>query len=245
MWRDPDLTSVRLRPADRLLLEGTAEGLQALAQSGDLVAITEPSARGYRRRHAPWVVASLAAVVGLSAVGVAGIQVLSMIAVALLLALRCIDNDEAWGSIDASILVMIFSMLMIGAGLEATGALDLMLGLTLPLLEGRPAWVLLLAIYALTSALTEAITNDAVAVVLTPLVIGLAFELGVDPRPFVVAVMFGASASFATPVGYQTNTLVYGAGDYRFTDFLKIGVPMNVIVGIAVVLAIPVFFPIG
>lgn len=240
-----DLASVRLRPADRLLLEGTSEGFQALAQSGDIVSITEPSARAYRRRHAPWVVAALAAVVGLSAFGVADIQVLSMIAVAALLVLRCIDNDEAWGSIDASILIMIFSMLMIGAGLEATGALHVVLGWVAPWLEGRPAWVLLVCVYLLTSVLTEMVTNNAVAVVLTPLVIGLAAELGVDPRPFVVAVMFGASASFATPVGYQTNTLVYGAGDYRFADFLKVGIPMNLIVGAAAVLTIPFFFPLG
>ena len=240
-----DLASVRLRPADRLLLEGTAEGFQALAQSGDLVSITEPSARAFRRRHAPWVVAALAAVVGLSALGVADIQVLSLIAVAGLLVLRCIDNDEAWGSIDASILVMIFSMLMIGAGLEATGAVQLILHGVAPWLEGRPAWALLIAVYLLTSVLTEVVTNNAVAIVLTPLVIGLAAEIGVDPRPFVVAVMFGASAAFATPVGYQTNTLVYGAGDYRFADFLKVGAPMNFIVGAAVVLTIPIFFPLG
>ena len=141
---------------------------------------------------------------------------------------------------------MIFSMLMIVAGLEATGALDLMLGLTLPLLEGRPAWVLLLAIYALTSALTRGDHQQRRR--------RRAHAAGHRPRVRArrrsAAVRRGGdvrqrSASFATPVGYQTNTLVYGAGDYRFTDFLKIGVPMNVIVGIAVVLAIPVFFPIG
>lgn len=238
-----DLASVQLRPADKLLLEGTPDGFQALAQSGELVSITEPSARAYRRRHAPWVVAALVAVVGLSAFGIADIQVLAMLAVAALLVLRCIDNDEAWGSIDAAILIMIYSMLMIGAGLEATGALGLILGWVVPWLDGQPAWLLLVAVYALTSLLTEAITNNAVAVVLTPLVIGLAAELGIDPRPFVVAVMFAASASFATPIGYQTNTLVYGAGDYRFVDFLRIGVPMNLIVGAAVVLTIPLVFP--
>jgi di/tricarboxylate transporter len=240
-----DLSSVRLRPADKLLLEGTEDGFAALSQSGELVSITEPSARAFRRRHAPWVVAALAAVVGLSAFGVAGIEVLSILAVAALLVLRCIDNDEAWGSIDASILIMIISMLMIGAGLEATGAVNLILGWVAPLLEGRSPWILLIAVYLLASILTEIVTNNAVAVVLTPIVIGLAGELGVDPRAFVVAVMFGASASFATPIGYQTNTLVYGAGDYRFVDFLKIGVPMNLIVGAAVVATIPFFFPLG
>ncbi|TPE47377.1 SLC13 family permease [Amaricoccus solimangrovi] len=240
-----DLNSVRLRPADKLLLEGTADGFQALAQSGELVSITQPSARAFRRRQAPWVMLALAAVVGLSALGVADIEILSMIAVAALLILRCIDNDEAWGSIDASILILIVSMLMIGAGLEATGAVDLILDRVTPWLAGRPPWVLLIFVYLLASLLTEIVTNNAVAVVLTPIVIGLANGLGVDPRAFVVAVMFGASASFATPIGYQTNTLVYGAGDYRFTDFLKVGVPMNLIVGAAVVATIPFFFPLG
>ena len=91
--------------------------------------------------------------------------------------------------------------------------------------------------------LTETVTNNAVAVILTPIAIGLAKDLGIDPRPLVIAVMFGASASFATPIGYQTNTMVYAAGNYRFTDFLKIGVPMNLIVGVATCAAIAVFMP--
>ncbi len=112
-----------------------------------------------------------------------------------------------------------------------------------PALIEFPPIVTFAVIYILSSALTEAVTNNAVAVVVTPLAIGVAAELGADPRPFVVAVMFGASASFATPVGYQTNTLVYGAGNYRFGDFLRIGIPMNIIVGGSVVGAIPIFFP--
>lgn len=101
-----------------------------------------------------------------------------------------------------------------------------------------PPLLLVIAIYVIASILTEVVTNNAVAVILTPIVIGLAGALGVDPRPLVVTVMFGASASFATPIGYQTNTLVYGAANYRFMDFVKIGVPMNIVVGGAVCYAI-------
>jgi di/tricarboxylate transporter len=104
---------------------------------------------------------------------------------------------------------------------------------------------LLAAVYLTASVLTELVTNNAVAVVLTPIVITLAQQLGIDPRALVVAVMFGASASFATPIGYQTNTLVYGAGNYNFRDFLLIGVPMNLIVGGAAVLSIAFFFPLS
>jgi di/tricarboxylate transporter len=166
-----------------------------------------------------------------------------MLAVVAMLILRCIDNDEAWGAIDASILILIFAMLIVGAGLRETGAIELIVGAIVPLLEGYPPIVLLIAVYATASILTELVTNNAVAVILTPIVIGIAQASGIDPRPLVIAVMFGASASFATPIGYQTNTLVYGAGNYRFSDFLRVGIPMNLIVGVASILAIWLFMP--
>lgn len=239
----PDLPTVLLRPADKLLVEGTAEGLARLTQAGDLAAITQASARAYRRQKAPLALLALIAVMGLAALGVAEISLLVLMAVAAILLLRCIDSEEAWSSIDGGILVLIFSMLIISAGLQHTGAMALMVAALVPLIQDLPPVVILGAIYLLTSLLTETVTNNAVAVIITPIAIGLASHLGLDPRPFAVAVMFGASASFATPIGYQTNTLVYGAGNYRFTDFLKIGVPMNLIVGAVSVAVIPIFFP--
>ena len=238
-----DLSSVRLRPADKLLLEGTPEGFRELARRGDVVSVTEPGGRAYRRAQAPIAVLTLVGIVVLAALGVMPIGVLALVGVAAILVLRCIDNDEAWQSIDASILVLIFSMLIVGAGLEATGAVEMLVSMLSPWLNGLPPHVTLLAVYLLGSLLTETVTNNAVAVILTPIVISLAEQLGVDPRPFVVAVMFAASASFATPIGYQTNTLVYGAGNYLFRDFLKVGIPMNLIVGVTAVLSISVAFP--
>ena len=114
----------------------------------------------------------------------------------------------------------------------------LRLELGAPWFKDLPPILVLAAFYALSSFLTEVVTNNAVAVVLTPLAIALGTQIGLDPRSLVIAVMFGASASFATPIGYQTNTLVYGAANYRFADFLRIGVPMNIIVGIATILTI-------
>ncbi|SFD79670.1 SLC13 family permease [Roseivivax sediminis] len=238
-----DLSSVRLRPADKLLLEGTAEGFEELRRSGDVVSITAPGGRAYRRKQAPVAVLALVGIVLLAALDVLPIGILALVAVAAILVLRCIDNDEAWASIDASIVVLIFSMLIVGAGLEHTGAVELIVGALTPWLEGLSPFVLLAVVYFVGSFLTEVVTNNAVAVIFTPIVISLAGQLGVDPRPFVVAVMFSASASFATPIGYQTNTLVYGAGNYRFADFLRIGIPMNLIVGAAAILAIPLVFP--
>lgn len=238
-----DLSSVRLRAADKLLLEGSTEGFNALAETGDVVSITEPSGRAYRRKQAPIAVISLLGIVTLAALDVMPIGILALIAVAVILILRCIDSDEAWQSVDGSILVLIFAMLIVGAGLEHTGAVELIVSFITPWLGGMSPFVTLLAVYAIASVLTEIVTNNAVAVVFTPIVIALAAQLGVDPRPFAVAVMMAASASFATPIGYQTNTLVYGAGNYKFTDFLKIGVPMNIIVGVASSFAISIFFP--
>ena len=238
-----DLSSVRLRAADKLLLEGTPEGFSTLSETGDVVSITEPGGRAYRRRQAPIAVLALLGIVILAALDVMPIGILALVAVAAILILRCIDNDEAWQSIDGSILVLIFAMLIIGAGLEHTGAVELIVGFMTPWLGGMSPFVTLLAVYAIASILTEIVTNNAVAVVFTPIVIALAGQLGVDPRPFAVAVMMAASASFATPIGYQTNTLVYGAGNYKFIDFLKIGVPMNAIVGLASSFAISIFFP--
>jgi di/tricarboxylate transporter len=239
----PDLANVRLRPADKLLLEGPGEGFDAIAEDAALVSVSRPTGRAYRRSRAPLVLLALAAVVILAAFKVMDIGILAMIAVAGLLVFHCIDNDEAWASIDGTILVLIFSMLIVGKGLENSGAMELIVQSLAPRLKGLSPFYLLVTIYILSMLMTEIITNNAVAIVLTPIAIGLAQQMGVDPRPLVVAVMFGASASFATPIGYQTNTLVYGAADYRFADFLRIGLPMNIAVGTVSILAISYFFP--
>ncbi|MBO6538068.1 MAG: SLC13 family permease [Rhizobiaceae bacterium] len=238
----PDLENVRLRPADKLLLEGSPAGFDALTQEADLVAVSRPSGRAFRRDRAPIAIAALAAVVILAALGFMDISMLAMIAVAAILVLRCIDGEEAWASIEGSILVLIFAMLVVGAGLQETGAVELVVMGLAPFLADMSPLMTLLAIYFITSFFTELVTNNAIAVIMTPIVIGLADQMGFDPRPFVIAVMIGASASFATPIGYQTNTLVYGAGDYRFADFLKVGIPMNICVGITSTLAIWMMF---
>lgn len=238
----PELGSVQLRPADKLLLKGPPAALDELARETNLVSVTEASSRAYRRAKAPIALGAMALVVILAAFGIMPIELLALIAVAAILVLRCIDADEAWGALDGSILVLIFAMLIVGRGLQGSGAVELVVSVVSPLLMVLPGFLALLAVYLMASLLTEIVTNNAVAVVLTPIVIGLAEPLGIDARALVVAVMFGASASFATPIGYQTNTLVYGAGDYRFSDFLKIGVPLNIIVGIAATTAIWYFF---
>ena len=168
---------------------------------------------------------------------------LAVIGVALVLFTRCLDADEAFSAIDWRIIILIIAMLAVGQALDTTGAIALVVDTAKPLLLQMPAWAVLAVLYVVTSVLTEMISNSAVAIVITPVAIAVALQLGFDPRPFAVAVMFAASASFATPIGYQTNTLVYGAGGYRFADFVRIGLPLNVVIGVITVVAIPRIWP--
>ncbi|WP_306153394.1 SLC13 family permease [Roseovarius sp. MMSF_3281] len=237
------LDDLVVRVGDTLLLEGAPEDIQRLSRDMDLVDVSHPSARAFRRGHAPIALASLAGIVVLAALGVAPILALGVMAVAVVLLTRCIDADEAFSFIEGRLLALIFAMLAVGAALEASGAVRLIVDFMAPALMLLPGVLVIWAVYLLTSVLTELVSNNAVAVVVTPIAIGLADAMGVDARPLVVAVMVAASASFATPIGYQTNTLVYGPGGYRFTDFMKVGIPLNLSVGLLASAVIPLIWP--
>jgi di/tricarboxylate transporter len=238
----PDLANVRVRAGDRLLIAAGSDAAQALQGNVGLADVSEAPVRAFRRTKAPIAIATLAAVVILAAVLGWPIEALALAGVGVVLLLRCMEPEEAWGSIDGNTLVLIFGMLAFGRGLENAGTVNLIVTSLQPLLATMSPLFLLVAVYTVTSVLTETVTNNAVAVIMTPIAIGLATALSIDARPLVVAVMLGASASFATPIGYQTNTLVYGAANYRFMDFVKIGVPMNIVVGVAACLAISWFY---
>ncbi|MEO3479025.1 SLC13 family permease [Pseudophaeobacter sp. 1A16562] len=237
------LDDLVVRVGDTLLLEGAPADIQRLAADTDMADVSQPTQRAYRRSHAPLAIAALLGIVLLAALGVAPILLLSVVAVALVLVSRCIDADEAFSFVDGRLLALIFSMLAIGAALESSGAVALIVNAIAPGLSGLPPFLLVWAVYLLTSVLTELVSNNAVAVVVTPIAIGLAQAMGLDPRPLVVAVMVAASASFATPIGYQTNMLVYGPGGYKFTDFLRVGIPLNLSIGLLASALIPLFWP--
>ncbi len=236
------LDEIRVQVGDTLLLEGDAEDIHRLAEEQGLVELTQPSDRPYRRQRAPVVLAILALVVIGSAAGLMPIAGLAVIGVAAALATRCIDAEEAFAMVEIRLLALIFAMLAIGQALEHTGAVQIVVDALSPWLMGLPAPLVLWLVFVMGSCLTELVSNNAVAVVMTPVAISLAQALGVDPRPFVVVVMISASASFATPIGYQTNTLVYAPGGYRFTDYMRLGIPMNLGVSILAALLVPQFW---
>lgn len=232
-----------VRVGDTLLIEGAPEDIQRFAADMDLVDVSKPSERAYRRGKAPIAIAAMAGIVILAAFDIAPILALAVIAVAVVLLTGCIDAEEAFSFVDGRLLALIFAMLAVGAALDHTGAIQLIVGRVAPVLADLPPWVLVWAVYYMTTILTELVSNNAIAVIMAPIAIALGQAMGVDPRPLVVAVMIAASACFATPIGYQTNMLVYGPGGYRFTDFMRIGIPLNLSLGVVVCLAIPLIWP--
>ncbi|MEP1963555.1 SLC13 family permease [Tateyamaria sp.] len=237
------LDALVVKVGDTLLLEGAPGDIQRLSTEMEMVDVSHPSARAFRRAHAPIAVAALFGIVVLAALNVAPILLLAVLAVAVVLVSGCIDADEAFSYVDGQLLALIFGMLAVGAGLQHSGAISLIVEGVSPGLATLPAPLIVLIVFLMTSTLTEIVSNNAVAVIMTPIAISLGTALGLDPRPLVVAVMIAASCAFATPIGYQTNTLVYGPGGYKFSDFMRVGIPLNLSVGLLASLVIPFIWP--
>lgn len=233
----------QLQFGDVLLVEGTPRQIQRFCDNGDLFALTESKASAQRREKAPVALATMVGVMALAALDVMPIEGLALIGAVLVVLTGCLKPDEAYKSIEWPILMLIYGMLAISVAMRESGLSALAAQQLVHWGGGLSPWLVLSLVILATSVATEFISNNAVAVLFTPVVIGVALQLGVDPRPFVVGVMFAASFSFATPIGYQTNTLVYSAGNYRFSDFARLGVPMNLLTWAASSLLIPLFWP--
>lgn len=232
-----------LRVGDTLLVEGSQADLRHLIEGEHLMNVSEPKSRGFKTQKAPIAIAVIILVIVAAAFDIMPITGLAVLGMAVVLVTRCIEPDEAFAAVDWRIIGLIVAMLAIGTALENAGLVEMLVSAATPLLSSFPPIVALAAIYLLSLLLTELVTNNAVAIVVTPIAIHLAIALGADPRPFVIAVMFAASASFLTPIGYQTNTLVYGAGGYQFLDFARYGLPLTVVVAITSITAIPLIWP--
>lgn len=238
-----DLSSIPLQIGDTLLIEAPEENLRRFEErEEDIVFLNDEVERPFRRKKAPIAILAIVAVVCFAALGVPLLSAALVGAVVVMIA-GCVDPREAYRSVEWPILFIIFGMLGLGQAMENSGAAKLVAESAAETLAPFGPVAVLAVVYLLASVLTELVTNNAVAILLTPIVISIAEGLGVDARPFVVAVMFGASASFMSPIGYQTNTYVFGAGGYRFSDFPKIGVPLNLLLLAISVFLIPVFWP--
>jgi len=202
-----------------------------------------PIDRPFRPVQAFTALAVFAGVVIASAIGLAPIAACAFFGAVLLVLLRAISVDEAYRGLRPEILLLIAGMVVIGLSLEVTGLASVATTALLPLMKAVGPLFALALLYGATLFLTEILSNAAVAVLLTPVAVALAESLGVSPRPFLICIMMAASAAFATPFGYQTNVLVFQLGRYSYMDFVRIGVPLNLLTWIVGVIVIPLFFP--
>ncbi|MFT6106859.1 MAG: di/tricarboxylate transporter [Rickettsiales bacterium] len=238
-----ELAETILKEGDSLILEGAKNDLERLFANERILDSSAVRRVPLKKKKAAIAIATIIGVVSLSAFGIMPIAGLAMIGTVVVILTGCVSAELAYKTIDWRILLLIFGMLGVGTAMQNTGAAMLLAGHVVGWVDQLGPVFILAAVYLLTSILTEMMTNNAVAIILTPIVISLATTLGYEPRPFIVAIMLGASASFATPIGYQTNTFVYAAGGYKFNDFLKIGIPMNIIMLVVATAVIPIFWP--
>lgn len=232
-----------LRAGDVLLLEARAEFAQQHAGSRDFLLVSALDTAPLPRHERAFVALGILALM-VASVAMGWLDMLSgaLLAAGAMLVTRCSDANAARRAIDWPVLIVIGASLALGRALQDSGA-ALYLARGWLALAGDSPWLTLAAVYVLTSLMTEVVTNNAAAALVFPLAVASAEALQVSPTPFVIAIMMAASASFATPVGYQTNLMVYGPGGYRFTDFLRIGVPMNLLMGVVAIGVIPRVWP--
>ncbi|QBM16229.1 hypothetical protein MARI_03090 [Marinobacter sp. JH2] len=236
-----NLGNIRLRPGDVLLLEARPAFVSRQRYNKDFLLINdlETEAPRHDRAWLSWGI--LLVLVGLAACGVMTMLNAALVGAFLMIVAGCCTVGQAQKAVDVPVVLTIASSFALGGALEQTGAARYLADSVFGLSQGN-ALVALILVYLVVSVLTEVITNNAAAVLIVPVVLSLTQAMGVAEEPFIIAVMMAASASFATPLGYQTNMMVFGPGGYRFTDFLKVGLPMNIFVGIVAVSVIALIY---
>ncbi len=237
------LDHIPLAVGDILLVDAAAAALDELRSDPGVVLIGQREQPRVDARRA-WVsLLVMAVAIGAAVAGWMPIVASSLLGCAALVVLRCLRPEEAYAAVDWRVIVLLAGVLPLGIALQKSGGADWVAQHALGWLSGYGPLVTLAAIYLLTALMTEVMSNNAAAVLVVPIAISTAESMGVDAKPFLVAVAFAASTSFATPVGYQTNTMVYTAGGYRFADFPKIGIPLNLLFWVMAVMLIPRYFP--
>jgi di/tricarboxylate transporter len=237
------LNTVRLRFGDALLLMGLKDDIARLRADDNFIVLEHVDEPTLRRHKVPVALAIFGAVVSLAAMGVMPIVVSAILGCVALVVARCISLEEAYQAIEWKIIFLLAGVLPLGIGLEKSGAARLLAEQSVNWIGAFGPEAMLAVMYLLTAVLTEFMSNNASAVLLAPIAISMAQHLGVHPKPFLMAVTFAASTAFATPVGYQTNAMVYNPGGYRFTDYARVGLPLIAIFWALSVYFIPRFWP--
>ncbi|QEM81678.1 SLC13 family permease [Halomonas binhaiensis] len=239
-----NLGTIRLEAGDTLLLEARPAFISRQRYNKDFLLVSDLDAETPRHGRAWLAWAILIGVISLASFGVISMLNAALVGAGLMLMTRCCSISQAERSLDLSVILTIAASFALGNALEQTGVAEYLASSIINLSGGHP-WLLLVLTYVTVSLLTEVITNNAAAILMLPIVLQLTEQSGLNSEPFVFAIMMAASASFATPLGYQTNLMVYGPGNYRFADFLRVGLPMNAIVGIATLTVLLLGWPLG
>lgn len=237
------IQKVKLRIGDIILVRCPRNKLSKIRNSTDFVIIEDIHHSMIDTEKAGAAISIFSGVVLAATFGLADIMVCAITGVFLMTLTHCLSLKDAYRSLQPDVLLLIIGTIALGAAMQKTGATELYAGMFLGMFRGSSPHIVLFGIIVLSSICTHILSNNATAVLLLPIAISTAAALGVNPKPFVVGICFGASACYATPIGYQTNLLVYGPGGYRFSDFIKLGLPLNFLVIIASSFFIPMIWP--
>ena len=234
---------VRLQTGDILLIWCLESKLAQIRSSTEYIVIEDVYEELVHHRKAWWSIINFICMVGTATLGLADIMTCALTAAFLMIITGCLQMRDAYRALQGDVLLLIAGTIALGTAMQKTGASQLYADSFLSLFSGFSPTIVLGAVILLTSICTQILSNNATAVLLLPIAISTALGIGVDPKPFIVGICFGASACFATPMGYQTNLMVYGPGGYSFMDYLKLGIPLSVFVIVASTLFIPLIWP--
>lgn len=238
-----DLSNIKLEGGDSLLLSLNKDRIREVQNDSSFVIASKVGVERYRSNKMPIALAILAMVVGLAAFGILPIVVTAVIGVVLMNLTGCLTTEEAYNAVNWKVIMLLGGIIPLGIAMDKTGAAQLLSETLINYLGALGPTAIVSGFFLLSMMLTNLISNQATAVLLAPIAIDTASSIGISAQPLLMAVTFAASLSFMTPVGYQTNTMIYGAGQYKFTDFTKVGTPLNVIFWVLGTIFIPIFWP--
>jgi di/tricarboxylate transporter len=236
------MDDVRLRVGDTLLIQGPPDSIERLNANRDFIVAQEIDRPDYRRSKIPVAIGIVGAVVGVAALGVLPIVVAALTGALLMILTGCLKPTEIYDAVQWDVIFLLAGVIPLGIALENTGGADLIADLVVQSSTLLPPLGVLALMYLVTALLTNIISNNASVVLMIPVAVEAAQQLGVNTFSFILAVTFAASTAFMTPVGYQTNLFVYGPGGYRFSDYLKVGTPLQLIFAAVTTLGIYAFW---
>lgn len=242
-FAEKQIQDVQLQTGDVVLIWCHESKLDSIRSGIDFIVIEDVYEELVHKKKAWWSIVNFVCMIVTASLGLADIMTCALTAAFLMIVTGCLQMRDAYRALQADVLILIAGTIALGTAMQKTGASQLYAESFLSFFAGSSPMIILGAMIFLTSICTQILSNNATAVLLLPIAISTAVGIGVDPKPFIVGICFGASACFATPVGYQTNLMVYAPGGYRFVDYMRLGIPLNIVVVLVSTLAIPMIWP--